>query len=242
MHTNECQSKADARKVGLDKMRHYKHAFKRATITYAREKGKGKGGLSAKGVCRLIKEAFKVDLCPRTIQKKVESGYINLSPLRHGPKGMMDKLHFKILCIAAESYVVINQNSGNLHECLFRKLCVCIEKVVHEADVDNDPHLAQHLLQCVLKYSSINLRASKAKQVNDRRIRWTNYKNISMWFDNWERNLVELGTAKHDLLTNKVHIPKEQLLNICNFDETCLSLDGGNSNCGGQLEMVLYDP
>ena len=68
--------------------------------------------MSAKGVCRLIKEAFKVDLCPRTIQKIVKSGDIGLSLLRRGPKGMMDKLHFKNLSVVAESYVVINQNSG----------------------------------------------------------------------------------------------------------------------------------
>jgi hypothetical protein len=59
------------------------------------EKGKGKDGLLAKGVCTLIKKAFKVDLCPRTIQKKVKSGDTGISPLRRGPKGMMDKLHLK---------------------------------------------------------------------------------------------------------------------------------------------------
>jgi hypothetical protein len=63
-----------------------------------------------------------------------------------------------------------------------------------------------------------------------------------MWFDNWERDLVELGTASIDPSTNKPYIPKEQLSNICNFDETCLSLDGSNSNHGGRPEMVLYDP
>jgi hypothetical protein len=45
-----------------------------------------------------------------------------------------------------------------------------------------------------------------------------------------------------NLLTNKPCIPKEQLSNICNFDKTCLSLDGSNSNRRGQPEMVLYDP
>jgi hypothetical protein len=207
--------------------------LKCATITYAQEKGKGKDGLSAKAVCRLIKEAFKVDCCPRTIQKKEKSGGIGLFPLRCGLKGMMDELQFKHLCIAAESYVVINQNSGDSRECTFRKLCARIVKVVCGIDFDSDPCLAQHLLQRVLKHSSVNLSASKAKQVEDRRIFWTKYKNISMWFDNWERDLVELGTASLDPLTNKPYIPKEQLSNICNFDETCLSLDGSNSNRGG---------
>jgi hypothetical protein len=83
--------------------------------------------------------------------------------------------------VAAESYVVINQNSNKLHECTFTKLCARIEKVVRGIDVEKEPPLAQHILQCVLKDSSINLSTSKAKQVEDwRRIHWTNYKNISM--------------------------------------------------------------
>ncbi len=193
-------------------------------------------------MCRLIKEVFNVDLCPRTIQKKVKSGDIGLSPLRCGLKGMMDKLHFKNLSVVAESYVVISQNSGNSRECTFRKLLARIEKVVCGIDFENDPCLAQHLLQRVLKHSSINLSASKAKQVEDRRIHWTNYKNISMWFNNWERDLIEIGTASLDLLTNKPNIPKEQLSNICNFDKTCLSLDGSNSNRGGQPAWYCMIP
>ncbi len=131
-------------------------------------------------MCSLIKEAFKVNLCPRTFQKKVKSGDIGLSLLSCSPKEMMDKLHFKLLCIAAKSYIVINQNSGNSHECTFRKLCAHIEKVVREIDVDSNPLLAQYLLQRVLKYSAICLSMSKAKQVEVRRICWTNYKNIYM--------------------------------------------------------------
>jgi hypothetical protein len=94
----------------------------------------------------------------------------------------------------------------------------------------------------VLKDTSINLSMSKASKVEDRRIRWTNYRNISMWFDNWERDLVDLGTATRDPSTNKVTIPKEQLSNIANFDESCLSLDGSNSERGGWPKVVLYDP
>jgi hypothetical protein len=118
--------KQKARKTALDKTRQYKHAFKRATITYARDKEKGKDGLSAKSVCMLIKEAFQVDLCPRTIQKKVKSGDIGISLLRRGPKGIMDELQFKNLCVAAESYVVINQKNGNPREGMYRKLRACI--------------------------------------------------------------------------------------------------------------------
>ncbi len=148
----------------------------------------------------------------------------------------------KNLCIVAESYVVINQNSGKLREFKFRKLCLHIEKVVCGIDVEQDPCMVQHLLQRVLKDSSINLSMLEAKQVKDKRICLTNYKNISMWFDNRERDLIELGTAMHNPLKNKVHIPKEQLSNISNYDKTCLFFDGCNLNCRGRLEMVWYDP
>jgi hypothetical protein len=189
-----------------------------------------------------VKEAFQVDLCPRTIQKKVASGDIGISPVRKGPKGIIDELHYKNLCMAAESYVVIQSASGKSRECTFRRLRARIKKVVRRADVQSDSCLAQPLLQRVLKDTSINLNVSNANNVKDRRIRWTNYRNISMWFDNWERDLVNLGTATRDPLTNKVTIPKEQLLNIANFNKSCLSFDGSNSVRGGRPEAVLYDP
>ena len=64
-----------------------------------------------------------------------------------------------------------------------------------------------------------------------RRIAWTTYKNLAQWFDNWGRDLVELGFAEKDEEGNIV-IPPEQLKNIVNFDETCLSLDGSQGNRG----------
>ncbi len=76
--------------------------------------------------------------------------------------------------------------------------------MVRGADVQSDTRLAQHLFQRVLKDTSIDLNVSKASKVEDRRIRWTNYRNISMWSDNWERDLVDLGTATRDPSTNKV--------------------------------------
>lgn len=63
-----------------------------------------------------------------------------------------------------------------------------------------------------------------------------------MWLNNWEADLVQLGTAIKDPISGKVSIPEEQLTNIGNFDETCLSLDGSNNNRGGRPEYIIYDP
>ncbi len=104
-----------SRKAREEDNKLYNHAFKWATITYARGKQK-KGGLSAKGVTELIKNEFKVELCTRSVQKYVKNECIGVLPQRRGPKGELDKLHYKNLCLAFESFVVINHRfvEGNV--------------------------------------------------------------------------------------------------------------------------------
>jgi len=98
------------------------------------------------------------------------------------------------------------------------------------------------LLRRVLSEVAISLNASKTQSAEDRRIRWTTYKNLSMWFDNWEQDLVDLWFACVDPTTGIVVIPIEQLKHIVNIDETCLSLDGSDNVRGGWPEVYLYDP
>ena len=70
----------------------------------------------------------------------------------------------------------------------------------------------------------------------------TIYKNINLWFGNWEDDLVNLGFAFEDDDQN-VTIPEdEQLQNIINFDKTCSSINGSRGRRGGSPEIVLHDP
>ena len=101
---------------------------------------------------------------------------------------------------------------------------------------------AHHLIARVVRDFNTELKAGKVKNAEDRRILWTNYWNISQWFDNWENDLVELGLAVHDPMSGKVTIIEDQLRNIINLDETALSLDGSTQNKGGRPEMILSDP
>ena len=101
---------------------------------------------------------------------------------------------------------------------------------------------AREFFKRVLRDSAVSLNACKAKNKDDIRIKWTIYKNLSLWFHNWEHDLVELGLAYRDLITNKVCIPEKQLTNTVNADETCLSLDGSTQNHGGRPEVILFDP
>ena len=86
------------------------------------------------------------------------------------------------------------------------------------------PHDTGHtLLHRVFSEVAISLNASKTQSAEDQRIRWTTYKNLSTWFDNWERDLVDLGFAYVDPTTGIVVIPIEQLKRIVNIDETSVS-------------------
>ncbi len=72
----------------------------------------------------------------------------------------------------------------------------------------------------MVRDTTTDLKAGKDKNAEDQRIRWTNYWNISQWFDNWENDLVELGLAVRDPMSGKVTIAEDQLRNILNLDET----------------------
>ena len=50
-------------------------------------------------------------------------------------------------------------------------------------------------LKRVLHDLAVNLKAAKGKNRENSCIRWTTYKNLSLWFENWEHNLVERGFA-----------------------------------------------
>ncbi len=54
------------------------------------------------------------------------------------------------------------------------------------------------------------MKAAKVNNVEDRRVQWTTHKNLKLWFDNWGKDLVELGFAHLDE-HGEVIIPDDQL-------------------------------
>jgi len=226
------------RQAQNEKLSNYKIAFKDATTVYSREKEK-KGGIWAQDVSDLIKNQFKESISSRTIQQNVKNGQVGSSPIQCGPKGSIPEIHYKNLLMAFESFVVINQLNGMAWETRHKKLVLRVHQVLHTHTPAGSE--ARDFLTRVLRYSAMNINAAKGKNREDSRIRWTTYKNLSLWFDNWEGDLVDLGFAYYDP-TSKVCIPEEQLKNILNFDETCMSMDGSTQNHGSRPEVILYDP
>ena len=83
------------------------------------------------------------------------------------------------------------------------------------------------LLRRLLRKTDIYLAAIVQNPVEDRRIRWTTYSNLKLWFDSWKRDLVDLGFATIAVDDQgKIYIPDDQLSRILNLDKSCLSLNG----------------
>ena len=159
-------------------------------------------------------------------------------PLQQGPKGNIPEHHYHNLCIAYKSYVTINQLNGELCVCHLKQVGPLVHKVIYGTNNGDD---WVTLFKHVQNNSAINLRRQKDKSAEDRRVRWTTHKNLLMWFDNWENDLIQFQFAICDN-TGKVHIPPELLHRIGNFDETCLSLDGSNTVHNGCPDCMIYNP
>ena len=223
-----------------------KEAHKRATTLFAKEmetteKAKKdktlKKGWSASKVKLIVESEYGKGNAPsvRTIQEHVARGSVGESPVRRGNPGKIAETTFLMLCNAFESYIRISQLNGKAEprKLLSSKIKLVMEKL---------PSIGyQHLLNRVLQECALNLLGSKAESVEQRRIMWTSYYNLRMWFNSWFRHLEELGFAHRDS-EGELHIPDDQLSRILNIDETCLSVDGSQGARGGRPNVTFFDP
>jgi len=231
-------SKAKQQKLHDDKAaRDYATtAHKEATTLYAAEKDIV-GGKSAAEIEEQIKQKYHgVGPSTRIIQKYVKQGLIGTSPLRRGAKGDIEEYIFKTLCTALDSLVTINQINGNGGENTRSKLKAKVNGAVGK----DETKLDFKLLDRIFKETAINLLCDKMNSVEQRRILWTTYKNLKMWFENWEHDLEDLGFTLRE--GDKHYIPDDQMHRIVNLDETCLSLDGSKGNRGGRPEVTFFHP
>jgi hypothetical protein len=125
------------------------------------------------------------------------------------------------------------QMNGTMRNCRPKNVGPLLQRVIYGHAEDWNI-----LFKRVQNSTASNLRKQKPKNAEARRIQWTTEKNLNRWFGNWEEDLVELGFGTRDE-TGAVYIPPEQLARIGNFDETCLNLDGSNTQRGGCPDVVM---
>jgi hypothetical protein len=54
---------------------------------------------------------------------------------------------------------------------------------------------ATNLIDRIVRDTAMDIHAAKLNCAEDRRIRWTTYQNLDLWFNSWEVFVVEYGFA-----------------------------------------------
>jgi hypothetical protein len=101
----------------------------------------------------------------------------------------------------------------------------------------SDRVIESHYLRYGIRYQWKE--AQLCQSAEDRRIRWTTYQNLSLWFDTWEVFLIQYQYGFASVSQTGELVIEEQMKK--EMDETCLSLDGSNGNRGGCPTVTYYD-
>jgi hypothetical protein len=237
-HRLNAKQKQEKREAELRAKAKFSRAHKAATKLYAAELSKGDDGMSSRKVEAVIKKKYKgVGPSHATIHHYVVTkGEIGMSPQKRGPIGHIPVVAYKSLCAGFATFIRINQlncTGGVNHR---GKMAPIVAETMN-VDVET----AREILKRLARDTAIDLGCAKGSFAEERRVRWTTYQNLELWFDTWERELLKLGLMQLDV-RGYPHIPRDKLRQILNFDETSLSLDGSSINRGGRPGSLLVRP
>ena len=205
----------------------YKEAHKAATTLYS-EQLSIEGGMSLRDVEKKIKTEFKVGPSKETIRRHVvDLNNIGISPTKRGPEGDIPPQVYKSLCMAFATKTRICQLNSKVST--RKKQVRWIMKTLNYTRKE-----ASRMWERLSRDTAVDMTAGKMRHAEERRVKWTTYSNLELWFDGWEKCLDDLGFFEGATSGGERLIPEHQLRNIVNFDETCLSLDGSTLKRGGR--------
>ena len=228
-------SAVQQQRVGnLAAKKHKSDAHKAAVRLFDAEKKKP-DGMSIRQVHDFITSRYETCPAIATISRYVNKGLVDVSPMKMGSEGNISARAYENLCQAYSSLVPINQMNACAGENSRKKLIPMLMQTFNVGTIE-----ATGLLNCVVRDTATDINAEKLNCAEDCRIRWTTYQNLDLWFDSWEVFVVEYGFATINS-NNELHFEEKMKQRILNLDETCLSLDGSNGNCGGRPTVTYYD-
>ena len=197
-----------------------KKAHKVATSMFDRERKKRKGIDSpqkgVRAVADIVNQRYGTSINYRTIARYCKNGLVGVSPLSIGERGTIPELVLSHLVTALESYIGINQANG--HGLALRRKTL-VHRVNNTVATLSSERTSDKLFIRLLKRGNIDLSSKVHETIEDRRHRWTTYSNLKLWFENWGKDLVQLGFAQQDE-NEKCIISDDQLSRIINIDES----------------------
>jgi hypothetical protein len=208
----------------MKQTKHKSHALKEAVRLDVQEKAKS-DGLSLRQVQEKIRKKYSVPIHYSTICRYANEGLVGALSKKMGPPGHISKANYKLLCAALSSFIPLNQMNARTGDNTCMKLIVTLVKTMGITSSE-----AGKLLSRLLRDTAKEMmNAEKLNCAEDRRIRWTTFQNIDLWYDRWERFLVAHGFGEIDE-NGKLVLYDFAASHILNLDETCISLDGNSGN------------
>ncbi len=61
-----------------------------------------------------------------------------------------------------------------------------------------DVEMAQEILKRLARDTAIDMSSDELNFAEERRVRWTMYNNLDLWFNTWERELLKHGLCELD--------------------------------------------
>ena len=95
------------------------------------------------------------------------------------------------------------------------------------------------MLNRILALCDVNFEASLDVNVEEHRLQWTTFANLSLWLLSWDRTIIGKGFGHRDDEGNVI-IPPDQLRQIFNVDESAISLDGSSESQAGGLPTITF--
>ena len=182
------KQKQDVCAAQLKKKEVYKAAHKAATVLYALERSKEGGGMTVRQVEAIVKKKFHgIGPSKSTIQHYVVDLKIKgESPKKRGPVGYISQVAYKALCVAFASMLRINQlnSKTNARRTQIRWLMNAMRYTNSEAT-----ELWKRIRRDT---ADEHMQVNKVKCAEERRVKWTTYQNLDLWFDSWEKVLDDL--------------------------------------------------
>ena len=173
----------------------------------------------------------------QTIQQYVQQGQAGQSLGKPGPcPAGLPVATFALLSQAFIMHLRLNQLNQQGEKNQLEALYKNVQQVLGPLKIKGKSTVTQ-----LIKHSSLQFKCGVAVPMEERRTRWTTYSNLSLWFEQWEADLKELGFGAEDS-TGKFVINQGQLHRIINVDETALSFNGAKGRCGGRPAVEFYDP
>ena len=130
----------------------------------------------------------KYKTCPSiaTISHYSNQRLIIASPMKMGPAGLLPAMAYKFLCQAYLSLIPINQMNARAGDNSRIKLIHTLVKMLSISSTE-----ASTLLTRLLRDTAEDtMNADKLNCAEDRRIRWTTFQNLDLWFNSWEFFLI----------------------------------------------------